>query len=529
MRVSHAVDEEALALQLDPALRRKTGAYFTPRPVVERVLEQLARWVPGDQPLAIIDPACGAGAFLVAAASRFRRARLFGLELSGSVAAQCRQRLPRATISTGDALRGGLEPLLEQVPLKAFELWVGNPPYNGTSSVLEDKDAYAKLQRLLPSDVELPRGTSLRDDFAFFLLLAAERLAKRSGALAFITSSTLLDAYLYSPLRRGLLSLLSLREVLELGAGVFAGTKVKTCVTVWTGRDSTASDPTYRRRDSLRVDELVLSAPQRFRPESPEWTIRPPPSDAVSLDAEWRRRGQLLPELIPISFPGIKTRFDELLVDDDAERLLNRVQAFLSIPIAELSSFAEAHAIPARCGEKLLRLKQSLPPDFTRAERAGVRRFFRYAGAKHRGVIPASARAYCYVDRRLIPRGDHRLRGEYDPHACAEKLVFNARELPLNAAVVDEAGCVHDHRHTRFAPLWVPRRLLELGLDAARRPGPLGELVPNLSARGLSWAEAIGGPWKAFQAIAGFINSAPVQERWAPAFGMSRDLPIPLE
>ena len=35
-------------------------------------------------------------------------------------------------------------------------------------------------------------------------------------------------------------------------------------------------------------------------------------------------------------------------------------------------------------------------------EPAHVRPFFRYAGARHRGHVPAEARAFCYLDRRLM-------------------------------------------------------------------------------------------------------------------------------
>jgi hypothetical protein len=132
------------------------------------------------------------------------------------------------------------------------------------------------------------------------------------------------------------------------------------------------------------------------------------------------------------------------------------------------------------------------------------------------------------LDRRLIPRGDHRLQGSYDPHACPQKLIFNARELPLSAAFLDRPGCVPAYRHTRFAPLWVPERVLNEGLSAARGNEPLGQDVPNLTAKALRFAEANGGPAKLFAAIARFVESAPVQDIWAPAFGTARELPVPL-
>jgi hypothetical protein len=517
------VSEEALAAQFGE--RRERGRYFTPGSLADFVVEQVAAQVP-DGRLAIVDPSCGAGAFLAAARRRWPRANLFGLELSAEAAAHCARRLPGATVLTGDAFRGGLECLLGEVPPGAFELWVGNPPYNGTSPVMTDKKTYANLQALMPA--ALPRGTSLRDDYAFFLLLARRRLVERPGALAFVTSASLLDSFLYAPLRQTLLESLALTEVVELGAGAFAGTRVRTCITLWRSRGSASPKPRYRRR---RVegpfDATQVGPPASLRPVAPEWLLRPPDTRALELDAHWRERGEPLSALVPITLPGLKTRFDELLVDADPERLLKRMAAFLACRPARLSTFATTWSIPGRCDAKLAALKAAADDASVTPDASAIRPFFRYAGARHRGRIPDSARAFCYLDRRLIPRGDHRLRGPYDPHACVTKLVFNVRELPLSAAFVDSPGCVHDHQHSRFAPLHVPERIWREGLGSARK-GPLGPDVWNLSERGRAWARRRGGPDAAFRAIAGFINSEPVQRVWAPAWATSRELFVPL-
>jgi N-6 DNA Methylase len=502
-------DEEALAESFPALDRRAHGAFFTPRSLVERTLALAREHLPAGRPLSVVDPACGAGAFLAAAREAWPAARLFGLELFPEVAEACAARVPGARIHTGDGLRGGLEPLLAEVPEGDVELWVGNPPYNGTSALLKDADAYARVRALLPE--ALPKGTSLRDDYAFFLLLAARRLAGREGVLAFITSATLLDAFLYAPLRRSLLSGLELREVVDLGAGAFRNTRVRTCITVWTSR-----------RPGLRP-----STPPRFHsgaevspltPEEPELRLRPRDEAAEALDAAWRAEGEPLDVLVPVSFPGLKTRFDELLVDDDPARLATRVQAFLDTPPEGLEDFARRFAVPEELWPKLRVLHTSVQEDRPAFEPKCLRPFYRYAGARHRGTLPLSARAWCYLERRLIPRGDHRLRGAYDPHAEPVKLLFNVRELPLSSALVTEPGCVHAHRHARFAPLHVP-------VDLAQPEGPWRV---NLSDLGHTEAKRLGGPVGVLRAVCAFINSAPVQHVWAPAFGASRVLPVPL-
>jgi hypothetical protein len=509
------VDEEALVHQFPGLDRRALGAFFTPAPLVERTL-RLALGHLGRGPLTVVDPACGAGAFLAAAARMRPSARLCGLELLPEVARVCQSRVPGAQVQVGDALRGGLEPLLERIPPTHRELWVGNPPYNGTSALLKDRAAWSRLRALMP--LALPPGTSLRDDFAFFLLVAAHRLSTRPGVLAFITPSSLLDAFLYAPLRQALLGTLKLREVVDLGSGAFSGTQVRTCITVWSSLPGRAA-PVSFEREGLR---------STFTPAAPEWRLAPTPAEAAALDSRWQAEGEPLTTLVPVSFPGVKTRFDELLVDAEPKRLLERLRHFARTPPRGLAAFARAHDIPATLLPKLRALKEgpSLHVDATH-----VRPFFRYAGARHRGSLPPEARAYCYLDRRLIPRGDHRLRGPYDPHVGAVKLLFNVRELPLSAALLEEEGCVHDHRHARFAPLLVPQRVRDEGLSVTREVRSrqeLGPLVPNLSPRGLAWAERLGGPLQAFRALVRFLNGPEVQERWAPVFGASRVVPVPL-
>ncbi len=491
------VDEEALSKHLSPERRKVTGAFFTPSGLVRQVLDLVAPFVPRAA-LSVVDPACGAGAFLVAAAERWPRAALFGAELDPTSARLARARVPGATIVEGNALT---DPSLdERVGTPGFELWLGNPPYNGTSPLLKDRAAWDRVRRWLP--LALPKHTSLREDYVFFLLRAARRLAGRKGALAFITSATLLDTFTYAPVRQQLLGQLSLREVVDLGVGAFTNTQVRTCVTVWT----TAKGP-------------ARFAGVDFTPRAPEFALRPALASADALDADWRARGASVTELIPVSFPGLKTRFDELLVDDDAKRLLERVRAFCRCSPSELPAFARRFELAPALLPKLRALRGSFSS--LAVSRSQVRRFVRY-----RGELPSGPPGFCYLERQLIPRGDHRLRGDYDPHAAEVKLVFNQLELPLWAQVLEGDQCITAYRHARFAPLSVPVALL--ADPACRTLDPRGPVAPNLSPLGLAWAKALGSPRAVFDHVAAHLRSEAFQTVWAPAFGRTRVPLVPL-
>jgi hypothetical protein len=297
-----------------------------------------------------------------------------------------RARVVEADVLCSDAL----EPELGD----GFELWVGNPPYNGTSPILRDKAAWARACAWLPPAFALPRYTSLREDYVFFLLRASRRLAQREGALAFITSSTLLDAFNYAPVRRALLESLELREVVDLGAGAFSGTRVRTCITVWTaargGRGARFSSGDARPGAEGALQGTPLggwgaaraSPPVELTPRGPSWALRPADLGVEALEARWREGGATLTELVPVSFPGLKTRFDELLVDDDPGRLLARVEAFVGAE--DLEGFARAFGLDARLLPKLEALKRSCGGLQLRAD--AVRPFLRYRGARPRGA-----------------------------------------------------------------------------------------------------------------------------------------------
>lgn len=498
--------------------------YLTPPELVEAVLDLALPLLPRG-PLTVVDASCGDGAFLGAAAARLPAAQLVGLELSGALADKARTHVPRARVLVGDGLKAGWGLLEAALPKGGTELWLGNPPYNGTSPLLRDPSAYAALLKKVGLGDSLPRGTSLRDDFAFFLLLACHRLRSRRGVLAWVTSATLLDAFLYAPLRERLLGSLALEDVVDLGEGAFEDTRVRTCITVWR---SFGPRRQARFRSRLEGHSLRFGPATTLLPAAPEWNLRPVPPLAQALDAAWRARGEPIDRLVPIHCAGLKTRFDELLVDADADVLFRRVDAFLSASPRHLERFARAHALAPELLPKLdaLRRTAGLP---SRADRASIRPFFRYAGARHRCTVPDSARAFCYLHRSLIPRGDHRLTGRFDPHRHPVKLVFNVRELPLSAALLEVEGCIPAHRHARFAPLEVPEQVWKLGPAAGRSPLELGPLVPNLSASGREWAVRLGGPHRAFQRLVSFVNGPAVQDVWAPAFGRSRTLPVPLD
>lgn len=108
------------------------GDWQTPPTLAREVLERLYRAAPRP-PAAILEPTCGRGAFLTAAADRFPRAALHGFELNATHLAAAGRALGGhgATLRRADFFTVDWEEVLAALPRP---LWlVGNPPWVTTS------------------------------------------------------------------------------------------------------------------------------------------------------------------------------------------------------------------------------------------------------------------------------------------------------------------------------------------------------------------------------------------------------------
>ena len=172
--MARALSPEGRGLRVTSSRRRHArGAFYTPPEIVGRILDASLR--PGTRTL--LDPACGAGAFLVGAAARAPDAALFGVDLDAGAVAWCRARLraagpegpsaPGFRLAAGDALIGALPddpPAVMQIaracaaearvrPLdwsdafpeaaRGFDAVVGNPPFE----VMLGKSAHGAAAR----------------------------------------------------------------------------------------------------------------------------------------------------------------------------------------------------------------------------------------------------------------------------------------------------------------------------------------------------------------------------------------------
>ena len=179
---------DAFAMLRTPESRRATGATYTPGKIVD-AMANWAREFSGDQnPQRVVDPGAGSARFLLAAARRFPKAELIGVEVDPLAALIARANLAaggyadRARIVLGDYRD------LKLPPTDGRTLYIGNPPY--VRHHLLDSRWKGWLSR--EADRLGYRGSQLAGLHVHFFL--ATVLHSKAGDFgAFVTASEWLD------------------------------------------------------------------------------------------------------------------------------------------------------------------------------------------------------------------------------------------------------------------------------------------------------------------------------------------------
>ena len=158
-------------------VKRKTGQYYTPENFSERIMGELVKNRKCDT-LSILDPACGDGSFLMAAAKYCQLDYIYGYDIDIYALLVSATRLISAYPGRGWPKLKKCNYLLEDNKDK-FDLIVGNPPYKvNLDEVTKEKLA----EKYITAEGE-------KDLYTFFLEESLNRL-KPEGSLAMLTSHT---------------------------------------------------------------------------------------------------------------------------------------------------------------------------------------------------------------------------------------------------------------------------------------------------------------------------------------------------
>ncbi len=298
---------------------------------------------------------------------------------------------------------------------------LGNPPYNGFAGVAVDEERELTEAYRTTKKAPAPQGQGLNDLYVRFYRMAERRIVEMSGEgiICFISNYSWLDGLSFTGMRERYLEVFDsvtidclngdkykTGKLTPEGApdpsvfstefnreGIQVGTAVATLV-----RRSRRPEvkPSKRKGQSLLTSaaterilfrhlwgknkraELLATVEQRragiYQPLKPPVEVGLPfvPTRMQSGFFKW----PLLPDLFPVSFPGVKTSRDEFLVDMDKDALTRRLEKYFDPKV----SHEEMRRIAPGVMESTARFKAELVRDELR----------------QRGLLKKNIVRYCY-------------------------------------------------------------------------------------------------------------------------------------
>ncbi len=380
--------------QIDAGERKRHGVVHTP-PVLARfvaksvdaALRELGRSGLSDPDVAVVDPACGPGAFLaaglatslatsVAAEAPGRPRVALGLDRDAGALAQAEGILRAPATAAGWPLRlahvdtlSSLDVLTEDERRGATLAILGNPPWAGRSAsrgealsdaLLDDfrRDAHGQPLR------ERKIGV-LSDAYVRFWRWSCElaRQAEGGAVVALVTNASFLDGPVHRGMRAALARWFERIDVAYLGGSALVaqragerdenvfGVRPSVAVTIAVRRHEThAARVRYAALRGTREDKLsaleraggVEGLPLVDIPARGAWA---PAARVEPAYATW----PALPELMPFHREGLQSNRDALCVDVDRAALLARLRAFAAgAPGPARADEPSAHYDPER-------------------------------------------------------------------------------------------------------------------------------------------------------------------------------------
>ena len=287
---SHEVDNLAAVLAADLQRvddRRERGAFFTPPDVAERLTALALGPMNGSTSSTVVDPACGAGVFLLAAGrllvdqgvaepATVVRCHLFGADIDPASVEVTRRLLATwggvapgevAGVVVGDPLHHGRD-VWAGCPgggaTAGFDVVVGNPPFLGqlrASTVVSAADRERLRQRF-------PGLVAAYTDVAWLFLVVGLDLLADGGRMVLIQPQSVLAARDAGPVRDLVVSTARLAGLWWDRSEVFAGhAEVCAPVVEWSpgGRG-----PSLEASVEVFVDREVVTAGRSLEPAAGE-------------------------------------------------------------------------------------------------------------------------------------------------------------------------------------------------------------------------------------------------------------------
>jgi hypothetical protein len=282
---------------------------------------------------------------------------------------------------------------------------LGNPPYNGYAGLAVDEERDLSEAYRTAKRAAQPQGQGLNDLYVRFYRMAERRIVEKTGKgiVCFISNYSWLDGLSFTGMRERYLECFD-----RIWVDCLNGDKYKTGKLTPEGKPDPSIFSTEFNREGIQVGTAIALLARRGKSRgtenvgfrdlwgkekrarlfdeadkglTPEYEELQPalelgfsfqPGAVESGYLSW----PLLPELFPVSFPGVKTSRDDVVVDVDKERLVSRMKQYFDDELGD----AEVRAI--------------MPTAMTSTARFDSRKTRRYL--VKRGFRPENVVRYCY-------------------------------------------------------------------------------------------------------------------------------------
>ena len=384
---------------------------------------------------------------------------------------------------------------------------LGNPPYDGYAGMAVDEERELSTAYRKTRLVRKPEGQGLNDLYVRFFRMAERRITEKTGqgVVCFISNYSWLDGLSFTGMREHFLREFDAIRIDSLNGDKYrtgkvapdgspdpsifstpsdtVGIKVGTGITTLVRKGDHKPAETVGFRNlwgQSKREELTASA--ESEPDALYDEVSPVlqlglPFAPIAVSSGWHG-WPALPELFPVSFPGVKTSRDAFLVDVDLDRLKMRVTDYFDQDLSH---------------DEIARRYPTLMPSNTGTRARSVRdALLKRGGPDEASFIPYAYRPfdarwlYWEADSGLLDRP----RPEYRRHMIEGNLWLVSQQKPRREwsppQIISPIGCLDlMDRGATCISAWLRDDGLGLQENGLQRR-------PNLSAAAQHYLERIG-------------------------------------
>ena len=247
---------------------------------------------------------------------------------------------------------------------------LGNPPYSGYAgmSIGEERELSDAYRQTANPDLSAPEGQGLNDLYVRFFRMAERKITEETqrGIVCFISNYSWLDGKSHTAMRETFTNRFSKIWIDNLNGdryrtgkvapdgtpdpsvfstpdnreGIQVGTAIALMARKTEDEGADTGGALLHYRDLWGNTKLAqLEAQSQSETPAPYSVLQPParlglpfmPVQSQENYFAWHK----IPELFPVSFPGVKTSRDEVVVDIDRERLETRMQKYFDADVSD--------------------------------------------------------------------------------------------------------------------------------------------------------------------------------------------------